>query len=124
MLLVYLMTLKVTFITKPGINPNRGKPMNTNREPRSWVQDDDSKSWREIAFDLQKQNINQRKEFERKDQLIETMARQLDTLKNTLQETKVKYQKEKNLCLIYADLYRELRKTNLTEIGDVEFYQQ
>jgi len=98
--------------------------MNTNREPRSWVQDDDSKSWREIAFDLQQQNINQRKAFEQKDQLIETMARQLDALKNTLQETKVKYQKEKNLCLIYADLYRELRKTNLTEIGDVEFYQQ
>ena len=90
--------------------------MNTNREPRTWVQDDDSKSWREIAFDLQKQNINQRKEFERKDQLIETMARQLDALKNTLQETKVKYQTEKSLCLFYADLYRELQKTNLNQL--------
>ena len=91
--------------------------MNTNREPRTWVQDDDSKSWREIAFDLQKQNINQRKAFEQKDQLIETMARQLDALKNTLQETKVKYQKEKSLNLIYADLYRELQ-TNLTQVRE------
>lgn len=89
--------------------------MNTNHEPRTWVQDDDSKSWREIAFDLQKQNINQRKAFEQKDQLIETMARQLDALKNTLQETKVKYQKEKNLNLIYADLYAVLKSELKTE---------
>jgi len=84
--------------------------MNTNHEPRSWVQDDDSKSWREIAFDLQKQNINQRKAFEQKDQLIETMARQLDALKNTLQETKTKYHKEKNNGLIYAGLYVAMKK--------------
>lgn len=109
--------------------------MNTNHEPQTWVRNDDSKSWREIAFDLQKQNINQRREIEQKDRIIEAMThklntlkntlqkdrileamtQQLDTLKNTLQGTNVKYQNEKFLRLLYEGLNAELKEERKKE---------